>query len=195
MRAGSSWLWPLLLVAPTLALAQQPPPPPPPADPVAPEAREVLRTCREPIFIDCFREWRPGMEKPRPPPVQQGPRLPPPRAQTPPAGEDKADAAKPEDKKPAEKKAPDAAAADKKPPEPKPAAQPPPEPKPDPDLPIYEALLRAIREQGLQDRLHLGGPPRDGAVNLEIAPPKGGYPRPVIRGPNALTAPITDDER
>ena len=31
---------------------------------MAPPAREVLRTCRDPIFIDCFRDWRPGMVEP-----------------------------------------------------------------------------------------------------------------------------------
>ena len=205
---------------------QSAPPVAGPAKPVAPEAREVLRTCRDPIFIDCFKGWRPGMERPRPQPApadgKQPP--PPPNAQTPPPDNPdakKADDAKPDEQKPdtpapddkkaaeeraaAAKRAADAKkAAEPKPPPPPPTppakAPPPAAPKPDPDLPIYEALMRAIREQGLQDRLRIDGPPKDGAVNLEIAPPKDGYrlPGPAgtqIRGRDALTAPITEDER
>ncbi|MEI7608254.1 MAG: hypothetical protein WCJ64_12835, partial [Rhodospirillaceae bacterium] len=41
------------------------PPAPGGAEPVAPEAREILRRCRDPLFIDCFREWYPGIEEER----------------------------------------------------------------------------------------------------------------------------------
>ncbi len=46
-----------------------------------------------------------------------------------------------------------------------------PELGPDPDLPIYEALVRAIIKHGLQDRLKLSGPPQNGAVTLEVTAP------------------------
>lgn len=176
MRAGLLWLVLLSPLAPVALAGEPSDAPAPPAavqpEPIAPEAREILRTCRDPIFIDCFKDWRPDGPRPRragepPPPAQGAPPSPPP---------------------------PDKKTVDKKPAPPKPPEKPAQD-KPDPDLPTYQALLRAIQEVGLQGALHLDGPPKDGAVTLEakIAPPRVPAVRPWI--PPAITAPITEDER
>lgn len=175
MRAAIAGLAALIAWAPAVGGAADRRPPSSSAtaeEPLAPDAREVLRTCRDPIFIDCFKQWRPFTpappKKPEPP---EGATVPPP---PPPA----ADAAKPEKPKP--------------PPE---SDKPADESKPDPDMPAYEALLRAINELGLQDKLKLNGPPAQGAVTLQtkiLAPPPSTAGR---GGRSFLTAPITEDER
>lgn len=119
---------------------------------IAPSAREVLRTCRDPIFIDCFKNWRPTTpappEPPRPPP---GPRHP--------------EAAKSEP--------PQAKAAKPPPPPPKPPAPAKPAlPAPaEADLATFNALMQSIRDQGLTGALNLDGPPQGGSVTLHVNPP------------------------
>ena len=176
MRAGLSWLVPLLLLTPGSLIAGEPADAPPAAapaaasdEPLAPEAREVLRACRDPIFIDCFKTWRPEEVRPRPPAPQPPPA--PPRAPAPPPDDKKAEIKKP----------------------PPPRVPEKPKDMPDPDLPTFNALLRAIQDLGLQGSLHLSGPPKNGSVTLEAKVPtppaseRSAFP--------ALTAPITDDER
>ncbi|MEI8394396.1 MAG: hypothetical protein WCF85_06645 [Rhodospirillaceae bacterium] len=302
MRTGISWFLPVLLLAATPAPGQQPPAKPvagqPSAEakPAAPEAREVLRTCEDPLFIECFKQWRPGLDRrrgqppasaARPPETPQKPNKsspPPNNAKQPPYGSDdapppgamlipegKTDDSKPEEQKPEEKKTdepnppenmkpadmkpadmkpedvtPGAAevgkagtdtsgpggltkpgeakpgdtktgatdpnrtgARDRRPGESKPAEKPPeksvkvspppdsgqpmnkpipPAPPPPPeseqDLATYEALARSIQEQGLQDRLQLGGPPKGGSVTLEVKMGKPARPRPVSPNPD-----------
>ncbi|MEI6986010.1 MAG: hypothetical protein WCK65_07775, partial [Rhodospirillaceae bacterium] len=79
-------------------------------------------------------------------------------------------------------------------PETKPAA-PPPAPIDEADIKTYEALVRAIKEQGLEDRVIISGPPKDGSVNLEFVPAKGGRAKAAAPLRSRISAPITDDER
>ncbi|MEI6986476.1 MAG: hypothetical protein WCK65_10120, partial [Rhodospirillaceae bacterium] len=80
MRAEPLWLFSMLLVlvlGPALAQDQSQDGP----DAIAPAAREILRNCRDPLFINCFKEWYPGIEKNRVKNRPQPPPGPPPAPQ------------------------------------------------------------------------------------------------------------------
>lgn len=112
-----------------------------PLEPVvlAPDARDLLKACTEPSFIDCFREWEP------PPPPPEPEKVPPPPPSPPKPGEPRG---------PAE---PGGATGGK-----------PPPPQPEADLATYEALVRAIREVGLEGKVRLPDPPKEGSTTMTL---------------------------
>lgn len=118
--------------------------PPAPIGPIvtAPDPRSLLKECKEPSFTDCFRLWRP------PPPP-------------------------PEDERKEARQAPlplDPKKVPRKPVEPGPLVGSPPAPNPAADQETYEALVKALKETGLQGKVLIPEPPRDGSTILELDP-------------------------
>lgn len=105
----------------------------------APDARDLLKSCTQPSFIDCFREWQP------PPPPPEPEKLPPPPPSPPKPGEPRG---------PAE---PGGATGGK-----------PPPPNPEADLATYDALVRAIREVGLEGKVNVPTPPKQGSTTMTL---------------------------
>lgn len=118
---------------------EDPLPPPPaqlplaPVGPVAtaPDARDLLKECGEESFTDCFRLWRP------PPPPEPEPPSPPAATAGIPPGAPREPAV-------------GSAASTPGPPPPGPTAE---------DQATYDALVRAVREAGLENRILLPPPP------------------------------------
>lgn len=121
----------------------------PPPTPEGPEARDVVKGCREKLFVDCFRLWQPP-EPPEPPPEPLDPPPPPPPGNNRP---------------PDSMESPSGGGTDMPP-------LLPPTP-PNPDQATYEALMKAIDELGLKNRLLLGPLPEAEGVTipLTINPP------------------------
>lgn len=129
------------------------PPPPPelavaPVQPVvvAPDARDLLIQCADPTFTDCFRNWRPPPPPPPPPPAKDGKR-------------DTA-AAPPDPNTPVKPAEPGGADPAPKPPVPDAATQ---AAKDAADRATYEALVRAVKETGLEGKIVLPEPPKAAA--------------------------------
>ncbi|NUB12126.1 hypothetical protein GAY28_05000 [Azospirillum brasilense] len=118
--------------------------PPAPFSPlvVAPDPKELLKACKEATFTDCFRLWRP------PPP--------PPKAET----REARDVPQP----PPDPNAP------RKPPEPGPLSGTPPAPNPAADQATYDALVKALKDSGLDGKVMLPEPPKDGGTVLRLDP-------------------------
>lgn len=157
-----SHLLPILILAAWPALAQEdasdvPPEPPLPPTPTemphapvgpvvtAPDPAALLKECKDAAFIDCFREWKP------PPPPEE------PKKEAAKAGES---SAPPGPKGPRE------------------PAQPggtyggaPPAANPEADQATYEALVKALKDSGLQGKVMLPTPPKDGSTTLQLEPP------------------------
>jgi hypothetical protein len=117
--------------------------PPAPVGPVvtAPDAHDLLKACKELTFTDCFRLWKP----PPPPPEEE----------------------KKEAKKvplPLDPKTP------RKPAEGGPLTGPPPLPNPEADQATYNALVRALKETGLEGKVLMPEPPKDGSTTLQLDP-------------------------
>ncbi|HEY0836482.1 MAG TPA: hypothetical protein VGE72_21415 [Azospirillum sp.] len=153
----------ILLLVTVPALAQEdasdaPPEPPLPPTPTelpyapvgpvvtAPDPAGLLKECKEAEFIDCFRGW-----KPPPPPPPEDPKKEAAKADGPPLP--------PDPKAPRE------------------PAQPggnyggvPPAPNPEADQATYEALVKALKDSGLQDKVKLP-PPKDGSTTIQLEPP------------------------
>lgn len=158
-----SRLLPILLLAAWPALAQEegdvpPEPPLPPTPPemplappgpmvTAPDAAALLKECKDADFIGCFRDWKP------PPPPPEEPKKESAKAGEPPL-----------------------------PPDPKAPREPavpggnyggvPPAPNPAADQATYEALVKALKESGLDGKVMLPTPPKDGSTTLQLEPPK-----------------------
>ena len=137
----------------------------------APPARDVLRTCREAIFVDCFRKWQntesaaqPAVAEPRSPLVP--PAVTPETAPRPAVVE-------PTKPPPGARPQPPVATPPRRMP---PTAGPQPVAQPErgstaatgPHTPIYQALQRAIQELGLQNQVRLGAPPAGGSLELNV---------------------------
>jgi hypothetical protein len=113
----------------------------------APDARGLLESCKEPVFTDCFRLWRPPVpDPPAPPGSAKGPGggkggdTPP--GSAPPGGD---------------------------PPPPPPPYVPPP-PRPDLDEADYNALLKAMKEAGVDQKSVVVTPPKDGSSVITLEP-------------------------
>lgn len=124
--------------------------PPAPVGPVmtAPDAHGLLKACKEATFTDCFRLWRP-------------PPLPP------------------EDETREARQAPlpfDARIPRRKP-EPGPLVGTPPAPDPAADQATYEALVRALKETGLEGKVLIPEPPKEGSTILELDPKQKTAPK------------------
>jgi len=135
---------------------------------LAPDPHGLLTSCDNPVFTECFKNWRP----PPPPPE---PEKPPPGEMK--SGPEGGGASAPGPKPPAPP--PDAANPPAKPPEPGFGTGSPPPPNPTADKATYDALVDAIRESGLEGKVLLPEPPKDGNTTLELAPgaDKGGKKR------------------
>lgn len=159
-------LLPLLFLA-DLAVAAEPALPPgyveevetPPEDPLppvpeefplaplgpvvtAPDPHTLLKECKESTFTDCFRLWQP----PPPPPEEEKKEA----RQTPPSPPD-----------PKEPRQPAVGG---------PLTGPPPAPNPEADQATYEALVRAMKETGLDQKILVPEPPKDGSTTLQLDP-------------------------
>lgn len=155
-------LAPLPLAAPALAddtvdEAPEPPLPKPPAEmPLAssgpvvqgPDPYELLvEQCKDQDFVTCFKTWRPPPPPPPPPePEKKEARTEPPGTPDPKAPRDPAVGG--------------------------PLTGPPPTPQPAADQATYEALVKAMKEAGLEGKVPLPGPPQDGSTTMELSPPK-----------------------
>lgn len=162
----------VLLLAASPAFAQdvtddapEPPLPRPPAEiPMAPpgpvvlgpDARELLvDQCKEQDFVECFKKWRPP--------------APPPPTPEPEKKEAKASASEPP--------APPDPNAPRDPAVGGPLVGPPPTPQPEADQATYEALVKAMKEAGLEGKIGMPNPPQDGSATMELAPPKAAAPK------------------
>ncbi len=137
---------------------EDPLPPPPaelPAAPVgpvvtAPDAQELLKACEQATFTDCFRLWRPP-----PPPPEEEPRQAL-QAPSPPA--------------PGEPRLPAVGG---------PLVGTPPPPDAAADRATYDALLRALKETGLDGTILMPDPPKDGSATMQLDPkPNRTAPKP-----------------
>lgn len=137
---------------------EDPPPRPPPDLPLAPsqpvvrapDARDLLTGCDQPLFTDCFRMWQPPSPPPPAPP-------PPRRADTAPS----AGAPPPADPKSPIRPAQAGGASPSPPPAPDPAAAAA-------DRATYDALVRAVRDAGLEGRILMPDAPTDGSATLRL---------------------------
>ena len=107
----------------------------------APDPHTLLKECKEATFTDCFRLWQP------PPPP-------------------------PEEEKKAARQSP-------LPPDPNEPRQPavggpltgtPPAPNPEADQATYEALIKALKETGVDKNILMPEPPKDGSTTLQLDP-------------------------
>lgn len=135
---------------------------------LAPDPLGLLTSCDDPVFTECFKKWRPPPPPPepeKPPPVEANPET---------GGASAPPAPRPEAPPP-----PDAPKPPEKPPEPGFGTGSPPPPNPTADKATYDALVDAIRESGLEGKVLLPEPPKDGNTTLELAPgaDKGGKKR------------------
>lgn len=128
----------------------------------APDARNLLTKCqKDESFTECFRDWQPPPPPPPPPEspatASTGDTAGPPGGpkEKPPEGT-KGDAPKPDDPKP-----------DKAEPT-KPA--PPPQPDKAADQATYDALVKAIHENGLDGKVLLPDPPKEGNTTMQVTP-------------------------
>jgi len=133
----------------------------PPRPQKAPEPREIVRGCNEYYFVDCFRQWQPPepeaeAEETPPPPRVRPAGLPSQPGSRPERAPDDVDPAMPPEPPP-ETALPDTP----------PSLPPGPNPA---DVATYEALVKAIGELGVKDRVRLGPPPTDDSVDLSIDP-------------------------
>jgi len=124
--------------------------PPPPAEfpmaplgPVvnAPDPHTLLKECKESTFTDCFRLWQP------PPP--------------PPEEEKKEARQSPSPPDPSQPRQPAVGG---------PLTGPPPAPNPEADQATYEALVKALKETGVDKNILMLEPPKDGSATLQIDP-------------------------
>ena len=162
----------LLLLSTAPAFAQdapddspEPPLPKPPAEMplappgpvvVGPDARELLvEQCTDQDFVECFKKWRP----PPPPPPPAEPEKKEAKATEPPAPPAPPDPNAPRD-----------------PAVGGPLVGPPPVPNPEADMATYEALVRAMKEAGLEGKVPMPNPPQDGSTTMELVPPKPAAP-------------------
>lgn len=111
----------------------------------APDARDLLRECKEASFTDCFRLWQP----PAPPPEPE---------------KKEAKATPPPPPPPPDPNAP------RQPAQGGPLSGPPPAPKPEADRATYEALVKALKESGLEGKIVMPPPPKDGGTVLQVDP-------------------------
>lgn len=133
---------------------EDPLPPPPrelpvaPSGPVvaAPDPADLLKACREQAFTDCFRLWQPP--PPPPPPPEPEPKAEA-KANPPPAG-------------PPDPKAP------REPAKGGPLTGPPPAPQPEADKQTFDALVKALKDSGLDGKVMVGDPPKDGSATLKL---------------------------
>ncbi|WP_448204793.1 hypothetical protein [Azospirillum sp. sgz302134] len=119
--------------------------PPAPTTPVftAPDARSLLAECKKDTsFTDCFRLWRP----PPPPPKEEKKQA----KQTPPL--------------PLDPKLP------RKPAEGGPLTGPPTPPNPAADRATYDSLVKALQETGLEGKVLMTEPPKDGTTTMQLDP-------------------------
>ncbi len=118
--------------------------PPAPFSPlvVAPDPKELLKACKEATFTDGFRLWRP------PPPTPK----------------EEAREARDVPQAPPDPNAP------RKPPEPGPLTGTPPAPNPAADQATYDALVKALKDSGLDGKVMLPEPPKDGGTVLRLDP-------------------------
>ncbi|WP_431856389.1 hypothetical protein [Azospirillum sp.] len=122
---------------------------------LGPDPRELLvEQCKDEDFVECFKKWRPP-----PPPA------PPPEPEK-------------KEAKAAEPPAPPDPNAPREPAVGGPLVGPPPEPNPAADQATYDALVKAMKEAGLDGKVTLPGPPQDGSATMELAPPKPVAPKP-----------------
>lgn len=156
------------LAIPLLLDPEKPPedplpvPPPPlsvaPEGPVAkaPDARDLLTKCqKDASFTDCFHDWKPPAPPPSAPATASTGDSPGAPSPKPPEGT-KGDAPKPEDKKP-----------DKAEPL-KPV--PPPQTDKAADQATYDALVKAIHENGLDGKVLLPDAPKEGSATMQVTP-------------------------
>lgn len=124
--------------------------PPAPVGPVvtAPDARELLKECKEASFTDCFRLWRP----PPPPPEEET--------------KEARQSPLPFDVKIPPRK-----------PDPGPLVGTPPAPNPAADQATYESLVKALKETGLEGKVLIPEPPKDGSTILELDPKQKTAPK------------------
>ena len=47
---------------------------------------------------------------------------------------------------------------------------PPPTPQPDADQATYDALVKAMKEAGLEGKLPMPDPPKDGSTTMQLGP-------------------------
>lgn len=158
---------------PTTDSPEPPLPKAPPEMPVAPsgplvvgpDARELLvEQCKEENFVECFRKWRPP-----PPPA------PPPEPEK---KEAKADEPPPPASPPDPNAPRDPAVGG-------PLVGPPPTPNPEADQATYDALVKAMKEAGLEGKVPIPGPPQDGSTTMELAPPKPAAAKPSAATPES----------
>lgn len=109
----------------------------------APDARDLLKACKEVSFTDCFRLWQP----PPPPP-----------------GPERKEAKAPPPPPPADPNAP------RQPARGGPLSGPPPAPNPASERATYDALVKALKESGLEGTIVMPPPPKDGGTILEVDP-------------------------
>ena len=165
----------LLVAAPAFADdvlddAPEPPLPRPPAEmPLAPPGPVVLGPdphellvdqCKDQQFVDCFKNWRP----PAPPP--------------PPPEPEKKEAKATEPPTPPDPNAPRDPAAGG------PLVGPPPTPQPEADQATYEALVKAMKEAGLEGKVGMPNPPQGGSSTMELAPAKAATAKPDSQKPD-----------
>lgn len=165
----------LLIAAPALAddaVDDSPEPPlprPPPEMPLAPagpvvtgpDAYELLvEQCKDEDFVACFKKWRPP-----PPPA------PPPEPQ-------KKEAKATEPPPPPDPNAPRDPAVGG------PLVGSPPLPNPEADQATYEALVKAMKEAGLEGKVPMPSPPQDGSSTMELTPPKPAAQKPPATRPD-----------
>jgi hypothetical protein len=163
----------LLLLAAAPAFADdvpddspEPPLPRPPAEmPLAPPGPVVLgpdphellvEQCKDQDFVGCFKKWRP----PAPPPEPEKPEP------------EKKEAKATEPPVPPDPNAPRDPAVGG------PLVGPPPTPNPEADQATYEALVKAMKEAGLEGRVPMPNPPQGGSTTMELTPPKAAASKP-----------------
>lgn len=165
-----AFLVPLLLLAavPALAddLSEEAPEPPMPQAPkempvasdgpavLGPDPRELLvEQCKDENFVACFKKWRP----PPPPPEPEKPE---------PATKEAKATEPPPPPSPPDPNAPRDPAAGG------PLTGPPPAPNPQADKATYDALVKAMKDAGLEGKVPFPSPPQDGSSTMELAPAK-----------------------
>lgn len=138
----------------------------------APDARDLLIGCDDPVFTECFKKWRPPPPPPPPPvpepPSASAPPTPPPPAADPAKSPEKPPADKPPEKPPAADKPPE------KPEEPGFGKGSPPAPNPTADKATYDELVKAIHDMGLDGKVLLPEPPKGGNATMELNPGAAG---------------------
>ncbi len=140
--------------------APEPPLPQPPAvmplastGPVVlgPDTHELLtEQCKDQDFGACFKNWRPP--PPPPEPEKKEAKAAEPPAQLPPG-------------------------APREPAVGGPLVGPPPTPQPEADQATYDALVKAMKEAGLDGKVLMPDPPQDGGTIMQLAPATAADPK------------------